>query len=78
LWPVLSGGNFVAAEGNHLKGSSQIKRATLRREIMRLIGFLQYIWRRVYDRVAFLDYKLKQRRHLKKQKEDDPNIYPMW
>jgi hypothetical protein len=62
----------------HLKDSSQSKRATLRREIMRLIGFLQHIWRRVYDRVAFLDYKLKQRRHLKKQKEDDPNIYPMW
>jgi hypothetical protein len=45
---------------------------------MRLICFFQYIWRRVYDRIAFLDYKLKQRRHLKKQKEDDPNIYPMW
>jgi hypothetical protein len=29
-------------------------------------------------RVDFLDYRIKQRRQLKKQKAEDPNIYPMW
>jgi hypothetical protein len=45
---------------------------------MKLISFFKNIWQRATDRIAFLDYKIKQRRQLKKQKSDDPNIYPLW
>jgi len=38
----------------------------------------QSIWRRMRDRILLLDFKIKQRRNLKKQKADDPNIYPLW
>jgi hypothetical protein len=34
-------------------------------------------WRRLSGWFLFLHYKIKQRRSLKKQKNEDPNIYPM-
>jgi uncharacterized protein YjiS (DUF1127 family) len=49
-----------------------------RSRTMRLIRFFQNLLQKMQSRVAFLDYKIKQRRQLKKQKADDPNIYPMW
>jgi len=45
---------------------------------MRLIQLARGVWRRVRERISFIDFKLRQRRHLKKQKADDPNIYPLW
>jgi hypothetical protein len=45
---------------------------------MRLIRFFQNLLQKVRYRVDFLDYRIKQRRQLKKQKAEDPNIYPMW
>jgi len=48
------------------------------REKMKLVHLFQEIWRRLRDRILLIDFKIKQRRHLKKQKADDPNIYPLW
>jgi hypothetical protein len=44
---------------------------------MNPIRLLRYLWGRVSGRIAFLDYKIKQRRALRKQKKADPNIYPL-
>jgi hypothetical protein len=45
---------------------------------MGLTRFFRNTWQRVRDRFAFLNYKIKQRRALKKNKANDPNIYPSW
>jgi hypothetical protein len=47
-------------------------------QTMRLIHLFQSIWQRLRGRILLIDFKIKQRRSLKKQKADDPNIYPLW
>jgi hypothetical protein len=47
-------------------------------QTMKLTHLFQSIWRRVRGRILLIDFKIKQRRNLKKQKADDPNIYPLW
>jgi hypothetical protein len=44
---------------------------------MNPIRLLRYLWGLLRERVAFVDYKLKQRRAARKQKAKDPNIYPL-
>jgi len=46
--------------------------------IRRLSDLFQRAVRPIRAVVSFLDYKVKQRRQLKRQKADDPNIYPLW
>jgi len=41
-------------------------------------GFLRRIIDRIRGLAALWAYKRAQRRQLKKQKSDDPNIYPLW
>jgi len=45
---------------------------------MKLARLFQSFWQRIRNRISWIDFKIKQRRHLKKQKADDPNIYPLW
>jgi hypothetical protein len=49
-----------------------------RPEKMKLVRLFQNVWKRMRDRILLIDFKIKQRRHLKKQKADDPNIYPLF
>jgi hypothetical protein len=44
---------------------------------MRLMRNFLNLSKRMGDRISFLDYKIKQRRALKRQKAKDPNIYPL-
>jgi hypothetical protein len=45
---------------------------------MKLVRLFQGLWQRMRNRISLIDFKIKQRRHLKKQKADDPNTYPLW
>gem|GEM_PF-5404852 len=45
---------------------------------MKLLRFFNNSVKQIYDWFSLWDYKIKQRRHLKKQKTDDSNIYPLW
>ena len=44
---------------------------------MNPIRILRYLWGLVSGRLAWLDYKIKQHRAARKQKSEDPNIYPL-
>jgi len=45
---------------------------------MRLARLFRSYWQRIRGWILLVDFKLRQRRHLKKQKAADPNIYPLW
>jgi len=44
----------------------------------RLCSFFQHVVHQIRAAVSLFDYKVKRRRQLKRQKADDPNIYPLW
>jgi hypothetical protein len=45
---------------------------------MTTIYFFSSLWKRLSNRGALFVFKIKQRKELKRQKAEDPNIYPMW
>lgn len=44
---------------------------------MNPVRFFSNVRRKISGWLLFFDYKIKQRRSLRKQKAEDPNIYPM-